>query len=704
MNYTEKWIWLDPERYPESQATVYSGFCEHSDKDYCVAEFMRKFSFDKPIRKLFLRFSADTAFTLYLNGELLGTGPVSTGGDYMFNDFPRRTHYASLLELTDLGQSLDFYALVKLLPLALNEYSQGRGGFMLFGRIEFEDNTESFISTDEDWLCRRALEYVAPYRFDMRANRDRFCKAREVQNIWHCTDAPIPLRTEKRHSPCNRPSITVAPHEELEEYIEFDRIYSAFIALRVETEGELCLNLVCSELDEEGSAEDFVFTEKCEYRSIQLHSIGAYKARIKNNSDAKAVIEFALIETHYPVYKTATTRTSDEELNLVLEVCTHTLKQCRQMIHLDSPRHSEPLACTGDYYIESLMTAFSFGDMSLAEFDLRRTAELLCYHKGRMFHTSYSLIFVQMLYDVYLFTGNIDLLYDCYEGLCLLCERFDGYIGENGIIENPPDYMFVDWIYIDGISLHHPPKALGQTCLNIFYFGMLNTAEKIFTLLSRQQMASLCRKRADSLKLSVNSLLYDSERGLYFEGLNTPTDESLLYHYMPQNIDRRYYLSHSNILAAYFGICSKEKSIELIREVMSSRLGECQPYFLHYLLEAVYRCGLREEFTMEILSKWKKPTLACPKGLVEGFISPGPDYSFDHSHAWGGTPAYSLPKALLGIEIVEPAYRKIRLSPTLLGLDFARVEVPTAQGMLVVEQKKGRPPVISLPEGVELLS
>ena len=30
-------------------------------------------------------------------------------------------------------------------------------------------------------------------------------------------------------------------------------------------------------------------------------------------------------------------------------------------------------------------------------------------------------------------------------------------------------YMFVDWIEIDGLSLHHPPKALGQTCLNLFY-------------------------------------------------------------------------------------------------------------------------------------------------------------------------------------------------------------------------------------------
>ena len=48
----------------------------------------------------------------------------------------------------------------------------------------------------------------------------------------------------------------------------------------------------------------------------------------------------------------------------------------------------------------TLMTAFSFGDMRLAEFDVERTAELLRHNDGRMFHTTYSLIWVRMLYDV----------------------------------------------------------------------------------------------------------------------------------------------------------------------------------------------------------------------------------------------------------------------------------------------------------------
>lgn len=75
------------------------------------------------------------------------------------------------------------------------------------------------------------------------------------------------------------------------------------------------------------------------------------------------MVRISMIATCYPVRDVCRAKTSDAKLNKVLEVCAHTLKYCRQSIHFDSPRHSEPLACTGDYYIESLMTAFSYGDM-----------------------------------------------------------------------------------------------------------------------------------------------------------------------------------------------------------------------------------------------------------------------------------------------------------------------------------------------------
>jgi len=251
--------------------------------------------------------------------------------------------------------------------------------------------------------------------------------------------------------------------------------------------------------------------------------------------------------------------------------------------------------------------------------------------------------------------------------------------------------------------MHHPPKALGQTVLCAFYHGALMTAAKIYAALDDAADAAACENKAAALRGAMNSLLYDAEKGLYFDGLNTPTPEEMLYRYMPQNVEKRYYMPHSNILCALYGVCDDETARRLIRKVVEdAEWGACQPYFKHFLLEAIFRLDLQDELTLKVLEDWKAPIKHCPRGLVEGFIVPEPTYSFDHSHAWGGTPLYSLPKALLGLDILEPGYAKIRLNPSLLGLENAHVEVPTPYGDIIADMQAGKETELTIPDGIEL--
>lgn len=286
-------------------------------------------------------------------------------------------------------------------------------------------------------------------------------------------------------------------------------------------------------------------------------------------------------------------------------------------------------------------------------------------------------------------TGDITVLSESAEALTMLTDRFEKFVGDTGLIETPSDYMFIDWIYIDGMSMHHPPKALGQTCICAYYYQALTCAAKIFEVLGRHTDSEIMNRRASELKENINKRLFDEEKGLYFEGLNTPTPEEFVHSRHPQNVEKRYYLKHSNILCTCFGICDGEKARNILEKIMTDKtLQDCQPYFKHFLFEAIYKNGLRDQYTLAIAEEWKKPVKECSKGLVEGFIAPEPTYNFDHSHAWGGTPLYSLPKALTGIEILEPGYKKITLSPSNLGLDNAKVEIPTPYGMITCEITK----------------
>lgn len=707
----EQWIWLPDDAYPDRQTTVsstMSGEDRSAHGHYTVVRCEQLYSLGKAICSIHIRTSGDTFFRLSVNDEYCITGPASVGGDFLRNERVRPQHYATEFDLKEdypgLAQGfVHFAAMVRMCPTQMFEYSQGHGGFFLTAHVRFADGTKTVLRTDEDWTITCLPAYTGVCTYDGTLPPDEPVAAKRVTNHWHCLTSPIPSCTETRILPEGN-KISVPAGKTVETVLPLGMIYTGYPWIRAKTKGILRVEIRCAETDESGSAERCTFAHDAAYMGTYLHSAGKLRVKAVNEGDTDAELTVAFAPSYYPVKVQAKTTTSDEDLNLVLDVCAHTLKYCRQTLHLDSGRHCEPMACTGDYYIESLMTAFTFGDLRLAAFDVRRTAQLLRYNDGRMFHTTYSLIWVQMLWDVFMLTGERELLSDCEDALIMLLERFETYLGENGILENPPDYMFIDWLYPDNISTHHPPKALGQTCLNLYYYGALRTAAKIYGALGESAMAEKMTVCADEIRPKIIDLLYDPERGLFFEGLNTPTPEHLLAQYMPQNVDKRYYRKHANILAAYFGIMDKADCRAILETVMTDdSLGEIQPYFAHFLLEAIYRNGLRGKYTLNILEHWKAPVKECPYGLAEGFIKPEPTYSFDHSHAWGGTPAYALPLALTGIELLEPGFRKLRFDPSLLGLASADVGIPTPYGMITVHQESGKKPEILVPDGIELV-
>ena len=110
-----------------------------------------------------------------------------------------------------------------------------------------------------------------------------------------------------------------------------------------------------------------------------------------------------------------------------------------------------------------------------------------------------------------------------------------------------------------------------------------------------------------------------------------------------------------------------------------------------------------DKYGMTILKRWADVANECDKGLKEGWIAPEEGYSFDHSHAWGGTPAYHMPSALTGMEILEPGMKKLKFNPNLYGLDYAEITIPTPYGMIYFKCEKDKDTVIDAPECIEIL-
>ncbi|MBR7133440.1 MAG: hypothetical protein IKD04_07900 [Clostridia bacterium] len=703
------WIWLPEREYPDLQK------CDYNILDlekkyprldtYGAAEFIRDYNFEKKVAKAEIKVCGDTYYRLFLNGEYLTTGPVAAGGDFLCLKQPRYYYYQPLTVFPE-SNKISFYALVLLGPVMQTEYSFGRGGFCLWAKLTFEDGTCEEIITDGLWKCRSADRYITPASYDQAVKENDFINAEIVESVWNLKQSFIPVMDEEVIIPNESSAITVPVGETVIKEIEFDKIYSAYIGLNIS--GKANIKAYYYEIPQLFSQTDCekIHTEGAlEYKSLHYHSVGFLKLEITNEDTNPIDVSPYLIFTHYPIGAEGEFVSSDGDLNKVYDVCKWTLKICRQTLHLDSPKHQEPLACAGDYAIETLMDSTCFDDMRLSEFDVMRIADNLVINNGRIFHTGYSMLWIQMLWDTYMFTANRDLLEYCADALNLLLNRFDSYLGSNGLLEKAPDYMFLDWNVVEGYTLHHPPKFLGQTALCMFYLGGLGYAAKVFNELNRTEHCKACLEKAENLKAAIEKNLYDKEVGLFFDGL--PTDNCLPSNtWLPDNENKRHFSKHSNILAVLYGAVNGDNAKRILdRVIEDNTLPDIQPYFMHYMFGALTKENLMEPYFMQLLNRWKEIVAKCDKGLQEGWFAPDDngDYPFDYSHAWGGTPAYYIPKTLLGLEVLEAGYKKIKILPKLYGLEWAKISIPTPFGMISCYLEKGKEPQLNVPEGIKVV-
>lgn len=665
--------------------------------------------------KASIKICADTKYELYVNNELVGTGPASAGGD--FEALPNVLAYSYYDEYTINAKGrVEIRAVITATPTVLCEYTFKHPGLWL----ELRQNGRLVGKTDEGWQGRRLPQRLFAEGSDYTIPPLPYGEVFVIPDAHKLKKSPLEHIVNEKIYPSNFKPIYVEPKKKAKIKLDFAKIYSAYLNLSLKCNGRVKIKIITEELDNVSTCyEELVSDRSIFHRSQHMFSVGQATLEIENESQDECIIDdFYISFVHYPVKNEAYLKTSDKSLNKIYDVCMHTLKICRQDIHLDSPKHQEPLACTGDYYIQALMEYLNIYDPTLTAFDIVRTAEMLKRQNGKIFHTSYSLMFPMWLYDYYLYTGDKKLINKTRKALECLFSRFDSYTStKNNLVEKAPNYMFVDWIVmkdapdpygdaremmshgqIDGFSLHHPPKALGQSVLCMFYYQALITGAKLYNVIDKPEKARELSQRAMALKDAINTHLYDAEKALYIGGLTTKNEVE--NNWLPENAKRTFYLKQANTLAVLFDIAPREQRSHILDFVASDlRKEEMQPYFYHFLLEALYNEGLLEKYGFNLIYRYNDLISKTDKGLCEAW-----EYiNCDCSHAWGGTPAYILKKAITGFEIIEPGYKKIRLKPSLYHLEHASLNISTPYGNIDINLQKGKKPQIVAPKEIEII-
>ena len=698
MKRNKQFIWLDKNLYPDDDASK-----------FCMVEFKKEIYSLGPIE---IEICANARYLLFVNGEYVGRGPTSVGGDFL--DGKHENPYFDTYILP-YKENIEIKVLVTSVPTVLTEYDFGKSGLWLNVR-----SLAKFIcSTDESWDVRLLPERKHIQYSDYQEIEQEYHKAKFVDKTFDIMCSPIPRLTETKIQPTKFEKIVVEGKRTGKACLFFDKIYSAYPHISLQCSGKCTVMMRSTENGFSGIFEETIVTDKSVHHfSPRMRSIGQIELEIINEGDTPVIIDDVHIDfVHYPVSEEGSFSCSDKLINKIYDVCMHTLKICRQTIHLDSPTHQEHLACTGDYFIQSLIEYTSLNDSELAKWDIARTSHQLIIQQGRMFHTTYSLIYPWWIYEHYMHTGDIDVVNG--KALKLLLDRFDTYVSsENGLLEYAPDYMFVDWIVastekdefldggkmmshgkMDGFSLHHPPKALGQSVLCMFYYNALMKISELYKIKNDEKSAEECLKKAKNMKDAINKHLFDKEKGLYVGGLNTenkvPEND-----WLPKNTNVVYYLKQANTLAVLFGIAPQEKRRSILEFVVKDLSKfEMQPYFYHFLLNALYDEGMFEKSGMPLIRRYESMLNKCDKGLAEAWEN----MDCDFSHAWGATPAYTLKRAMSGLEILEPGFKRIKLIPKLFDLESADFEITTPFGKIELSMKKGGEVSIKAPKEIEIL-
>jgi len=394
------------------------------------------------------------------------------------------------------------------------------------------------------------------------------------------------------------------------------------------------------------------------------------------------------VRVHYPFDDHASMfRSSDPVLNDIWELCKYTIKATSFCgVYVDGDRERIPYEA--DAYINQLGHYATDREFTLA----RYSHEYLILHPT--WPTEWALHSPLMAWADFLHTGNLasarEFYPDLKEKILIGLAREDGLISSRS--ENAKNLY--ERLHMNHSRYIHGRKLVDivdwpagerdgyvftdiNTVVNAFHYKALLCMEGLSEALGRNKDAELYRARAELVYTSFNAKLLDPGTGLYVDGEGT--EHSSL---------------HSNMFPLAFGLVPKER-VKPIAKFLKDKGMVCSVYGAQYLLEALYEAEEGEAChhlmtNMETDRSW--PHMLYQVGTTITLEAWDDRYkpNQDWNHAWGAAPANIIPRKLMGIEPLEPGFRRVRIRPQLGPLRWAEMTLPTLMGSVKVRvERKG---------------
>lgn len=418
----------------------------------------------------------------------------------------------------------------------------------------------------------------------------------------------------------------------------------------------------------------------------EIGNSGFRFVRIDLVSDNKelSLKEVRAVALYRDVPYRGTFKSNDERLNQIWQTGAYTVHQCMQEFLWDGIKRDR-LVWMGDMHPEimTISNVFGYNEVVPKSLDLARDSTPLPGWMNGMY--PYSMWWVLAQRDWYWYNGDKEYLEQQREYLLNLLELFHERVDENGFELSGGD--FLDW----PSKANQPAMKAG--CQALMMMTMKSAAE-LCDILGETAMAERCRD-CHARMASVASQVSEE----YYKVALAPGEPGSK--------------QGTSLMVLADMIDAKTANEEVIK-VEGAR--GFSTFYGYYMLQAMAKAGdyagamkfISEfwgamidlgatTFWEDFHTDWLKEDVApiteiVPAGKkdIHGDFGAYCYVGLRHSlcHGWASGPTAWLSQHVLGVEVVEPGYKVVRINPNLGDLEWVEGTVPTPFGDIKVSHRK----------------
>ena len=380
----------------------------------------------------------------------------------------------------------------------------------------------------------------------------------------------------------------------------------------------------------------------------------------------------------YPAVERGDFQCSDDRLNRIWKVGRHTLLCCMEDVFTDCPTY-EQTYWVGDGRNEALISYAAYGEWPLTARCVKLPPQSLFRSKlpesqvpsaWQNILTAWSLLWVQMAHEYWMFSGDIETLKEVYPAVAQTmraCKELSE--NEYGLLSIDAWNMF-DWAGVD--SRHQL-----VTHNNMFLLAALNRTIEMAQAVSHDEDIPECQAFAKQIKTNINKYLWSDELGGYVDSIHDDGAPSKVVS------------QQTNTLALLYDVAPPERAERIASYTTNPPEGMVtfgSPFAMFYLLEELAKEGRFGDILDIVRDRWGFMLDAGATTFWETF--PGhekDDPTRSHCHAWSAAPTYFLSRYQLGVSPLEPGYAKVLIAPHPADLTWCKGRMPTPHGEIMVD-------------------